>query len=933
MVSLNPNPSPNQKGTPKKGVHPIVLLLMLAGCMLLASHLLDQESETGDRSVDSQSSNPTSEDREDRTHLNVNPNLVGNPSDSQKTKTENSQEENSLPDPNSLEESSNDSNQGSKFKSPVLSIRGRILDSNGRAISGAKVSTNSEATQSDSLGEFVLPRTATPLVIEKEGFFSRTLSQEERIQQQTTGNRNYLLIVLFEGGKIRGKVLTENGEVLSGAKVAITGSEGVGIDSLPTPVFSKNDGSFESQLLSPGLHHVHITHAQYQGWEQTVAVNALPKWTQVQASLVQGEEVLISVTDPKNNPLPDVLLTLIHKKDAHSSETSRRLGYTGDRGTLLARWGKEGEHRVQALIPGFQKIEREVSGNRVQMSLSPAPLLNGSAIDKLSGEYVEIKAVELEFQTPTGFMRVADRGLLFHTLEKGRFKLGLAPFSGKYRVKVRGGQQLEGVSEVLSFDGMNSPRAIEVSMVRQGGLKGKVSFQGKPIQDVRIELYKDRSAPLGYVQGIEVPSPPPILDITLTNALGDFKFGNLPQGSYRLRMMHADYSEIFSAPWHVPSVETRSFELQKGATLSGRVEDARGTSQPDMPIVLVQLDRPFPRSSTSNGEGEYRFDRLPDGKYLIFFGDPTWRERNSSHTWLPEGAEHRFKGTEHNSIILEGGRDLTFNLKLENLNWGSLLGEVLRDGAPIKDLSLRIQGPLPDQAGTQLSSQNQTEKLSFETQVQCDKKGRFKILGLTPGLYRVSCDYPPILKTIRIQAGDKNSWKLDLTPRPVKLSLTDKVKGEWVKAKVKVAIYNRELGKLVAQIESPELKTTESQKVDRKLPDLFPGKYRVRIVGQGYLPEELEVEVDRHPIDLKASLRKGYPVKIQDLGENEKVKANLGSGFSTIVILKNNVELLRYRELIKEDLLLPDLEPGSYQLVIHLPQGGTLRKTFTVSAK
>src|SRR5713226_1464045 len=49
--------------------------------------------------------------------------------------------------------------------------------------------------------------------------------------------------------------------------------------------------------------------------------------------------------------------------------------------------------------------------------------------------------------------------------------------------------------------------------------------------------------------------------------------------------------------------------------ISGRVKDAQGAAVPGATVTVTNLDTPFKRQVTTNGDGDYRFVGLPVGRY------------------------------------------------------------------------------------------------------------------------------------------------------------------------------------------------------------------------------------------------------------------------------------------------------------------------------
>src|ERR1051325_3834214 len=62
-----------------------------------------------------------------------------------------------------------------------------------------------------------------------------------------------------------------------------------------------------------------------------------------------------------------------------------------------------------------------------------------------------------------------------------------------------------------------------------------------------------------------------------------------------------------------------SASAQNVSTVAGQLKDAKGHDIANQPVKLVSADRSF--DGKTDGDGNYRFENVPNGRYLLIAGE------------------------------------------------------------------------------------------------------------------------------------------------------------------------------------------------------------------------------------------------------------------------------------------------------------------------
>ena len=820
---------------------------------------------------------------------------------------------------------------------PVDVVHVHVIEPSGAPMAGVQVQLGDRGATTDSQGECVLPQATADLVIRRPDSLPKVLDPETRRgialrDPQREGER--VVVVLFPGGWISGTVHDSAGKPIAGVQVYLDGSE-------EAETVSDSQGEFHSSTLRPGVHSVHLKHASYQRADAPVAIPAAGGEAKLAAVMSPGLPIEVRAVDPEGNPVPDAAVWLVRRVRG-GAEESRYSGRTGDDGRLALLWNPADAHSIRILVPGFREAVRPLLTDPAIVALERSPLFAGRFIEKDRGLPVRPTDVTLEVETPNGFSRAPDRGILFRTLSAGRFKVGLPPFPGRYRVCAQAEGDLRGISEAVQFDGENDPGPITVYLERRTSLRGQVvatrsSPRFEPVAGARVELHRhDLAESLRLAYGIWFSASPSPSAIGSSDAAGGFSFSDLKPAVYRVRILHPGFAEWLSAPVVIPLDAPLSCSLREGGTLRGTVLDGHGASQESVPLILATQSHPFPRFTRSDAEGKYEFQNLAEGSYILLAGDSDAASGLATETrWSQPGvARIPIRGQ---AVQVPSGGDVIFDIRRTETRLGSISGKVSTDGTPLSGVSLRVT-PAPPQPipSSGVGSPHLASRPPLDLEVTTGPDGAFRLEGLEPGTYRIRGGGIPIESSVEVRGGKTSDMTVGLRTLTFQAVLLDGLHGKPIESGGRAEIYpERQRKPRTAEglTEPPELKDTySSREAGGQLaieggrlvvPGLYPGPYRLRIEVPGYLPFEGRIEVDeKTPGEMVAQelrLEPGNTIRVALKGPDDTPYR----GPAETVLLRDRVEIHRNYGVIDGAVLLPVLPAGTYTLTIRTETAAT----------
>ncbi len=374
---------------------------------------------------------------------------------------------------------------------------------------------------------------------------------------------------------------------------------------------------------------------------------------------------------------------------------------------------------------------------------------------------------------------------------------------------------MKGCSSVLSFALLSLASALEA---QQGGINGSAIdvLTQRPLSGVHVRLV------------LELPGLPTVAYGAISSAAGQFSISTLPPGSYSLRAERAGFTYRGPATLTLKAgqvVSNLRLEFTPEAVISGRLLDPDGDPVPGISIEAIpagpSLD-PIPGTTDDRGAfrlrgtpGKYRLRALPQGGGF-FVGIRASQSDDSPManyvtTYYPSST------TEQGAVVLDAapGRELSGN-EIRLLSQHSLT------------ISGVVTGPTQLAEPTLVFARPEGRDFQIGDRLAEARNGRFKLRQLQPGVYRLNARC--IARKLRSGMISVRVGNTDVTD--VELTL---VAGDEMKGNLMMPGERNDLTVLL----SPERGQTDDMlerargEVDKdgafRIPDLFPGKYRVSV--------------------------------------------------------------------------------------------------------
>ncbi len=243
----------------------------------------------------------------------------------------------------------------------------------------------------------------------------------------------------------------------------------------------------------------------------------------------------------------------------------------------------------------------------------------------------------------------------------------------------------------------------------------------------------------------------PLVSQSETNLQGEYRFGDLPDGSYRLEFEDCFPQGIYASEYYsdVYTFED-AFTLELGpkgyfhdvdaqlelrSHITGQVTNPEGEGVPDVAVSALYQPTEGPSAgdwipaglATTNSDGFYDVGNLESDRYRLLFTDMGDHER-----YLPEYYDNAYKVDEATSIPVGHSETITgIDIVLTYGGW--ITGKVTNGaGDAVGDVIVSAW-----RLRQELSHTPVWESVSWD---DSDAAGRYTIRRLEPGLYRVLFD-------------------------------------------------------------------------------------------------------------------------------------------------------------------------------------------------
>ena len=339
-----------------------------------------------------------------------------------------------------------------------------------------------------------------------------------------------------------------------------------------------------------------------------------------------------------------------------------------------------------------------------------------------------------------------DRGVYrIFGLEAGRY-LVAAGFdsserrtSGGYRPTFYPGAADEAQAKVVEVEGGGEAANVDIrvaALAKGYVVTGRVvdADSGEPVPGVTVNYSPVIGGGFGFGTGMR-----------MTNALGEFRFENLPPNSYGARVIYSDAQGLGVATFgpevkfDVVDGDVGGLEIKayRGATISGVVA-VDGSNDPTLRAKLAQVNlltlggsgaimlSKWPEGNgTISPNGTFKLSNVQPGKVRLVagFGGPT--------RFALLRIEHN--GAEVNAFDVNPGDQITGVRLIFAYGNGVIAGRVEVKG-----------GSLPVDVRMKAYYRRVGASLAFESpkSTEVDGRGQFLFEGLTQGTYRLFLDFP-----------------------------------------------------------------------------------------------------------------------------------------------------------------------------------------------
>ncbi len=605
-------------------------------------------------------------------------------------------------------------------------------------------------------------------------------------------------MILGPAANIAGRVTDAEGRPLSGAEVSIaqdhpsSQASAAGSDPQEPVTVTANDGHFiVGDLVSGDRIDLLIQRSGFL--TTTVKGVRAPAAKLVTVVMKPAAGIRGRVTNGEGAPIPDAEVTL--EAFGHGADSEDWLGigsgFSGEAST-----DERGRFEIAGVIPGGAELQINADGYQPH-TISDLGIRAGEVFD-------DLEIVLVRGETLTG--RVLTTG--DEPIAGARVSVGAASADsaadGSYRVTglARGRQEVEVAHRHFGFmereaeidAGINT---LDLVFDRGYEVTGRVIDEsGRGLLGARVllrevERWREYRA--------------------LADDDGAFRLEPVTDGEYRLQAGLAGFAPgELTRPVVVDGAEVADLELRltPGATVTGRI---RGLHDEDLALVgvVAESEGKPSRDGRVDFAGNYKLTDLAAGD---------WRVKAA----LPRG------GRQATAVItLERGQAEA----RQDLNFGSglsLTGQVLYNREPLGDAMAYLNG----------------HSVAAERSVTTDHQGNFRIDDLEPGRYR--------LQVSAVRYGVTDSRDIDLgSDQDLLVELvTTRVAGQVVDEKTAQPLHEAMvvLTRIAAAVAGDErafmisLPTKEDGTFS--LPQVTPGRYRLIINMDGYIPDEQILDVD-----------------------------------------------------------------------------------------
>ncbi len=593
---------------------------------------------------------------------------------------------------------------------------GRVVDLQGRPISGAEVllipSSSSESlegvetlrrttlkTSTDAQGRFRIDRLGQgsfDLQARARGFLPTWVRQVAIPPGR--GNADLGVISLQTGAVLDGRVVDPAGDPVAGASIQAAPSSGISPGDLPAngqasgrEAVTGGDGTFSLTGFRDG--DVVTLRATREGFAaRTVSRIQTPLTEPLTVELTPSARITGTVLEESGGPVAGARVVLTED----SGEEPRAAGV---RFAAAAEVSSEGHFELVGLAPGRFQLSAVASGYLPE-TRGGIDLKDGSGMEGIDLVLRRGAVVEGQVLAPDGSPVAGARVMVLD--QPAETDLGLAGRPETF-ADGEGRYQLGGLAEgdrtvAAEHAGFRPARRrvrvqegttpLDLRLGRGFEVSGRVSGPEGPVPGATLRLLPR--------EGSEGASP------AASGADGAFHFEAVAEGRYRVEAETPGYAsatqEIRIAGARVTGLEIR---LERGGAVSGRILGLPFQDLAQVQVVATSTDRPGQRGKAGY-QGRYRVEGLGPGEWKVIATLPGRSRQAGGVVSLGEGGS-------------EARLDLEFSAGFV------LSGRVERGGAPIGGALVLVESG-DGSGGNTVTGPD----------------GRFRVEGLRPGTYALT---------------------------------------------------------------------------------------------------------------------------------------------------------------------------------------------------
>jgi len=515
---------------------------------------------------------------------------------------------------------------------PGGSIRGRVLDPEGRPVEGVEIGVAKKTREALGLirrgPELATAKTGSDGQFELDpvpvGKHYGILLRHERFPDFEQDGLSVALgaatdvgtIRLTAGAGISGQVRSVESGPLVGVEVRVVDRilpEAFG-GRKPAVTRTDRDGRFRFTILKPGEVRIEVRAPDLAPGRREITLEPGREVGNVEIILRRGLSIDGEVVDERDLLVPGVRV-LAAGDQQHSAE---------------AKTDADGRFELRNLLPGIYRLVCAKRGyGRPDGDRSPRDFVAGTEGVRIRLErraVIEGIVLDAAGRQPIAEFAIAwgrpgqtlDDWRRFQS-EDGRFVLdGLRP--GPVDVEVKSPKHAPKRLGSMTLGRGDHIRNLEVLLSTGGSVTGRIveRVTRKPLAAVRVLATRTRKDDTSVVFGGEAVNPPRSLRTATTDADGRFLLSHLT-GPFTLKIRHAEHAPRDLGPIRFPEsgvLDLGDLDLGVGGTVTGFVPDETGKGD-GKAEVWIHGKTGFNRTVQTDPNGRFTLRRVPPGVYDV----------------------------------------------------------------------------------------------------------------------------------------------------------------------------------------------------------------------------------------------------------------------------------------------------------------------------